>query len=401
MRRNVVVGIDIGTYQVKVMVCEKGEKQDAPRILGVGYAESRGLRHGYIIHQSDAIKSIRKAVRQAEQRSGVAVKNAFVSIGGVGVTSVVGSGGSIISRADSEISDFDVEKAVADSQDSLPTASISNRKIIHTIPLSYKIDGKEVLGRPNGMKGTKLEVKTLFVTCLENHLNELIQVVEDSGIEITDVMASPLAASFVTLNRSQKIAGCVLANIGSETVSIVVYENNIPISLEIFPIGSNDITNDIALGLQISIEEAEDLKMLQEDPNRRVSKKKLDEIILARLSDIFDLIDAHLKKINKNGLLPAGIVISGGGSNITTIEDMARAYLRLPSRVGSLACDISREECIPNNIDIKDATWAVAYGLCVFGLSADGDGVIRSGAGIRVLKDGSRKILGWFKQFLP
>jgi len=401
MKRNVVVGIDIGTYQVKVVVCERGDKQDVPRVLGVGYAESRGLRHGYIIHQSDAIKSIKRAVRQAEQRSGIPIKSAFISVGGIGVTSTVGAGSSVISRADSEITDLDVERAVTDSQEALPGTAINNRKVIHTIPLIYRIDGKEVLGRPHGMKGSKLEVKTLFVTCLENHLNELIQVVEDAGIDITDVMAAPLAASFVTLNRSQKIAGCVLANIGSETVSLVVYENNIPISLEVFPIGSNDITNDIALGLQVSIEEAEVLKMTQEDATRKISKKKLEEIILARLSDIFDLIDAHLKKIHKNGLLPAGIVITGGGSNIATIEDLAKAYLQLPSRVGTLVCDISREECIPNNVDIKDATWAVSYGLCVFGLSSEGDGVIRSGAGMKVIRDGSRKVTEWIKQFLP
>jgi len=401
MKRNVVVGIDIGTYQVKVMVCERGEKQDVPRVLGVGYAESRGLRHGYIIHQSDAVKSIRRAVRQAEQRSGITIKSAFISVGGVGLTSNVGTGSIAITRADSEITDYDVERAVTDSQESLPATAINNRKVIHTIPLMYRIDGKDVLGKPHSMKGVKLDVKTLFITCLENHLNELIQVVEDAGIDITDVIASPLAAGFVSLNRSQKIAGCVLANIGSETVSMVVYENNIPISLEVFPIGSNDITNDIALGLQVSIEEAEVLKMAQEDASRKISKKKLEEIILARLSDIFDLIDAHLKKIHKNGLLPAGIVITGGGSNIATIEDLAKAYLQLPSRVGTLVCDISREECIPNNVDIKEATWAVAYGLCVFGLSSEGDGVIRSGAGMKVLRDGGRKIVEWVKQFLP
>jgi len=401
MKRNFVVGIDIGTYQVKVMVCERGEKQDVPRVLGVGYAESRGLRHGYIIHQSDAVKSIRRAVRQAEQRSGITIKSAFISVGGVGLTSNVGTGSVAITRADSEITDYDVERAVTDSQESLPATAINNRKVIHTIPLMYRIDGKDVLGKPHSMKGVKLDVKTLFITCLENHLNELIQVVEDAGIDITDVIASPLAAGFVSLNRSQKIAGCVLANIGSETVSMVVYENNIPISLEVFPIGSNDITNDIALGLQVSIEEAEVLKMAQEDASRKISKKKLEEIILARLSDIFDLIDAHLKKIHKNGLLPAGIVITGGGSNIATIEDLAKAYLQLPSRVGTLVCDISREECIPNNVDIKEATWAVAYGLCVFGLSSEGDGVIRSGAGIKVLRDGGRKIVEWVKQFLP
>ena len=240
------------------------------------------------------------------------------------------------------------------------------------------------------MKGAKLEVRMLFVTCLEPHLNDLMQAIDDAGIDVIDVMASPIAASFVTLSKSQKIAGCVLANIGAETISIVVFENNIPISLEIFPIGSNDITNDIALGLKIPLEEAENIKIGSIGSNS-YPKKKLDEIIHARLSDMFELIENHLKKIGRNGLLPAGIFITGGGGSIGTIEDFAKVALKLPSRIASLGLGDQKNR-------IKDSTWAVAYGLCMRDLSKEDQKTLVVKGRMNETKE---KIFGWIKQFLP
>lgn len=393
-RSNIAVGIDIGTYQVKVVIAETAEN-DMPRILGVGVAESKGLRHGYIIHQSDAIQSIANAIAQAEKTSGIKVEKAFVAIGGIGLSHVISQGTVAISRADSEITELDVKKVIEISQQEIPAALSLNKKIIHAIPLSYKIDGQAVLGRPMGMKGMKLEVKTLFITCLEHHLNELIQAIEELGIEVADVMAAPIAASLVMLNKAQKMAGCVLTNIGSETVSIVVYENNIPISLEVFPIGSNDITNDIALGLKISLDEAEMVK-LGNPTVTSVPRKKLEEIMIARISDIFELIEAHLKKIGKSGLLPAGIIITGGGSGVVSIEELAKAYLRLPSKVGFLNTATNG-----NKVQIKDSSWSVAYGLCVLGLHADDGTTINTHPGKMLVKKTKNAMSRWIKQFLP
>lgn len=403
-RSKTVVGIDIGTYNIKVVVAEDNELNHAlPKILGIGYSESKGLRHGYIINQTDAVRSIQKAVRQAERSSGVKIKKAFLSIGGIGLSSYVSNGSVMVSRADSEITDLDIQKVLEESELQIPTALSTNRKIVHTIPLSYKIDNKESLGNPVGMKGIKIEAKILYVSSLEHHLSELISTVEDANIEIVDVMAAPLAASLVSLSKPEKIAGCVLTNIGSETVSIVVYEDDLPISLEVFPIGSNDITNDIALGLQIPLNEAELAKkdFIHHEISGKYSKKKLEEIITARLSDIFELIESHLKKIGKNGLLPAGIIITGGGSGVTTVEDLAKSYLKLPSKVTQLACSADLKECIGESVKMKDAHWAVAYGLCVFGLHSDNDTFIYSGHNKRFLKNIRAFILKWFKQFLP
>ncbi|MDD5153032.1 MAG: cell division protein FtsA [Candidatus Pacebacteria bacterium] len=283
-RKNIAVGIDIGTYQVKVVIAEANPK-GLPVVLGVGSAETKGLRHGYIIHIPDTAKSIRSAIDQAEKASGAKVTEAYLSVGGIGLGSILSHGSTTITKADLEITKLDIQRAIDSSETAIPQGSVLNRRIISVIPLSCKIDGKASLGYPEGARGTKLEVKTLFITCLERHFEDIIRAVEEAGVSVIDIVPAPIAASLVTLNKAQKTAGCVLANIGSETVSIVVCENNIPISLEVFPIGSNDITNDIALGLKIPLEEAEKVKL--GDGEGTYPKKRREEIIVARLSHIF------------------------------------------------------------------------------------------------------------------
>ncbi|HEU5114877.1 MAG TPA: cell division protein FtsA [Candidatus Paceibacterota bacterium] len=391
MRKHIAAGIDIGTYQVKVIVSESdpAEGDKLPRVIGTGIAESKGLRHGYIVNTRDVTKSVISAVAQAEKASGTKIKKAFISIGGISLQSVTSTGSVVISRGDAEVSQIDVDKATSVAERNIPASAMINRRIIHTVPLTYKIDGKPVFGRPLGMKGNKLEAKVLFITCLSQHLDDLIDSITDAGIEVLDIVASPIAGALVTLSKNQKVAGCLLANIGAETVSIVVYENNLPVSLEVFPIGSTDITNDIALGLKLPIEDAENLKRGTLS-NAQISKKKLDEIVGARLSDIFDLIEAHLKKIDRNGLLPAGIIITGGGSGIATIDDLAKASLKLPARIGHLGID--------GKGSIKDSTWSVAYGLTILGMGNEDtleQGLAKSGA------SAIKKIGDWFKQFLP
>lgn len=394
MNRNITTGIDIGTYQIKVVVAsyDGGDNSsDMPNIIGAGFAESKGMRHGYIMNHIDVIKSLKHAISQAEKTSGVKIKKAYLSLGGIGLSGVMSHGSIIISKANSEITDLDAKNIMTVAESEIPKSVSINKKIIQSIPISYKIDGKKILGRPVGMKGGKFEVKALFIMCLEHHINDLVEAVEKAGIEVLDIIPSPIAASLVNLTKTQKIAGCVLANIGSETVSIVVFENNTLISLEIFPIGGIDITNDIALGLKIPIEEAERLKLgAVFEP--QYSKKKLDEIILARLSDIFELVEAHLKKTGKSGLLPAGIILTGGGSGIEMIGDLAKNSLKLPSRVASVNFKRGGK-----SEQIKDASWSVAYGLCVWGLNQSNE----TSFGSKLSKVTRNKITSWIKQFLP
>ncbi len=230
--RNITVGIDIGTNQVKVVVAElvKEGSRNVTKILGTGMMESKGLRHGYIINSGDVTASIQTTVKQAEKTSGIKINKAYIAVGGIGLSGITSSSSTMIGRADSTVTELDIEKLSEICEQNISPNLIQNHRILHSIPLSYKIDGKPVLAKtPIDMKGTKLEVKMLFITCLEAHLNDLLEAVDQAGIEVVDCLASPIAASFVTLSKTQKIAGCVLANIGAETISIVVFENNIPI----------------------------------------------------------------------------------------------------------------------------------------------------------------------------
>lgn len=383
--KRIATGIDVGTHTTRVVIVEHSQGE-SPIIIGTGVAETRGLRHGYIINKNDAIRSIKSALLNAEKMAGLKIKNVFLSIGGISLESAVSHGTAIISRASGEVSEIDIKKSIEEAEENL--THIANRRIIYRTPLKYKLDNKEVLGNPIGMTGTKLDTKMFFITCLEQHLNDTVNTIEELGVEVDEVLPSPIAAATVALSKKQRSVGCALVNIGAETVSIAVYENDIPISMQIFPIGSTDITNDIALGLKIPLQEAEKIKL--SGPEGIYSKKKLDEIIEARLYDIFDLIEAHLKKIGRSGLLPAGIVLTGGGSGIATIEDLAKAVLRLPSSVAHPVISSGSKH------PVKDSTWLVAYGLAVYALNKPKDSSEENG-----FTDILETLKSWVRPFLP
>lgn len=392
MRRNFVASIDIGTQFIRVGVAESliESERPMPKMVGFGLSESRGLRHGCVTEKEAVLKCVGKALRTAEKNIGSKIKEVMLSVGSTGLGSVSTSAEIVISNANLEVGDFDLEKLVVECQNNIPPGASLNRRILHTIPISYKLDGKIVIGNPLGMKGSKIEMKCLFVTVLEKQLEDLIEILEELGVKVLDAIANPIASSLVLLSKQQKRAGCALINIGGETISMVVYENNLPISVEVFPLGSNNITNDIALGLKISLDEAEHVKLgaltLANYP-----RKKVEEIIEARLDDIFDHVESHLKKIGRSGILPAGIIFTGGGSGITDIETFAKDFLKLPAKIGLIP-----NENIKNNV-VKDSSWSSIYGLCLLGLGAqDQEEYLKE-----FVKKTTNKISRFFRQFLP
>ncbi|MDO8231661.1 MAG: cell division protein FtsA [bacterium] len=386
MKRRIATGIDIGTYQVKMVVTEeifdKRTSARQIRILGTGLAESKGLRHGYIVNTEEVSASIREAKRQAEAAARIPIQAAFLAIGGISLDEARAAGFAIISRADQEITALDIEKAGKAAREAAAPGFL-NRHVLHSIPVEYRIDGNKVLGDPLGMKGVRLEVDYLFVTCLSQHEEALSKAAEGADIEVIDRMASPLAGSYVLLDGDQKMKGCLLANIGAETVSIVVYDEGIPVSVKVFPIGSSHITDDIALGLRISLEEAERVK-LGKLSGQMYPRKKVDDLIETRLNMMFALIDKHLKSLGRRGPLPAGIIISGGGAGAGSISDIAKGSLKLPARLAEFR--------ISADTKIRDATWAVAYGLALWGLTGD----------VTAPKKSFHAFIGKFlQQFLP
>ncbi|MCC7469705.1 MAG: cell division protein FtsA [Bacteroidetes bacterium] len=353
MAKNVTVGIDIGTAMTKIMVVEHAKTRDKnmSRVIGTGSAPTKGLVKGFVQNQKELIRTIEQATREAEMSSGIKIRQATISIGGITLESKVSRGSSIISRADNEVTSFDIQKAIKDSEQNL---KVLNKHIIETIPVIYKLDTKEIYGKVEGLRGVKLEVTTLFINCSNQHLEDIVGAINAAGIDVVDVIASPIAASIASLDDRQKTAGCILIDIGNETTSVVVFEDGNIISLKVLPIGSNNITNDLALGLQISLEEAEGVKIGKISAD--VSQTRVDSIINTRLNEIFTIVQEFLKRMKRDERLPAGAIIIGGGANVKSIESVAKRILKLPSQMTGL-----------KSKKTLDPTWFIAYGLCVSG----------------------------------
>jgi cell division protein FtsA len=379
-RQILTVGIDLGTAITRCVVLSWAPESTTPETLAVVSLPTKGVRHGDIVNLADAANSIRQVAALASKEAGLEIKRATFSLGGTSLSAETGVGSAIISKSDGEVTAFDIKTALTSAEEGL---DLKNRRVIHSSPIAWKLDGKEMPQKPEGMHGIKLEVKILFVTCLSQHLDDLLSAAGEAGIEVVDVIPSSVAASSIALSDRQKAVGSMLANIGAETVSIAVFENAALIGLTVFPIGSTDITNDIALGFRVSLEEAEGIKT-GTIANNAYPKRKVDDIIEARLSDIFELVDGYLKKIKRSGLLPAGIVITGGGSGHALVESLSRDMLRLPSKIGA--------ESLLSQMKgpIRDSSWFVAFGLCFMARENQSETRQKSGGGVS----------GLFKEFL-
>ena len=364
---------------------EKGEKN--PKIIGVGETETRGVRHGYIVDSNLAVNSLKQALSIAEKSANIKIKRAYVAISGTTLRSNISAGMVVVSKADGEVTNLDVAKVLEDCEENL---NLSNRKIIQVSPVSFRLDGKDVLGRLEGMHGTKLEAKALFVTYSIQHLEDLLEVVEEAGVKTIDVIPSPIALSNLVLTERQKIVGVALVSIGDQTTSLAVFEDGLLISVQTFSIGSSDITNDIALGLKIPLETSERLK--QGVIDETISNKKLVEIIDARLSDIFELLDNHFKKIKRNGLLPAGVIFVGGGANIKGLEEASKSMLKLPSAIGTT--DLFNN----SKTKLRDSAWYTALGLLVTAPETDGYGESSLGSFFKDIKNAIKTSI---KQLMP
>lgn len=355
--QTIIVGIDVGTQKTRVLVSRLSKESPVPVVIGMGTSDTYGMRHGYIEDIGLTVKSIKRAVNDAEKQSGISIRKAYLSIGGATLSTIVGVGNTIASRSDGEVTNFDIEKAIKESENAL---TLANKRVLYSIPLEYKLDGKEVPGNPEGMRGVKLEVKALFVTGFTRHVDDLEAALLELGIEVQDIVPAPILLSRVALSSKQKAVGVGIVDIGAESLSLAVFENSRLSGLHIFSIGSNDITNDIALGLRVALEEAEHIK-LGVVTQANFPKKKIDDVVIARLGDMFELVQSYLKKMKRNELLPAGIILAGSGSLVPNSIETAKEYLKLPTKQIILTMQTEDRGVV------RDISWAVAYGACLYG----------------------------------
>jgi cell division protein FtsA len=343
----IVVGIDIGTTKVCTLVA-RVEGEHSLRILGVGIEPSAGIRKGSIVDIQAASQAIARSIEKAERTSGMEITSALVSLAGSHVSSVnsrgvVGISGRIIDQED-VFRALDAAQAVA-----IP----HNREIIHVIQRSFVVDGQDGIRMPVGMHGYRLEVEAHIITAAAATVENLRQCVEASGVQVTQFVLNPLASAEVVLSETERQMGAVVCDIGGGTTDMAIYIDGDIWHTMVLGIGGNHITSDIAHGLRLSISQAEEVKkqyghaLQSEIPDNEVfstrifgeehpvevGRKDLAMIIEARVEEIFDLVLQEIKRSGYDGLLPAGVVLTGGSSLLPGIRTLASNVLGLPVRV--------------------------------------------------------------------
>jgi len=391
--RNSITGIDIGTHTTKVVVAEQG-RNGVPKLIGCGSSKTNGMRHGYTTSVAKTTDSIRQAIAKAEKSAKQKIRRAYISLGAQSLSTDVVHVTIAISKGDGEVTPLDIDKLIEKAENTLLKEK-KNRHIMHSLPMTYYLDGKEIHGRPLGLYGDKLEAHVLFVSTFSHHFDDIVQSANDAGIDVLDVVAAPVAQAIPLLSEKQKTVGVGLVDIGDEITHITIYENDTLIGIKTLPVGVSDVVNDIALGLQVSLEDAESLfKELGVGAGRMSAQdKKIASIAEARTSEIFEMINGYLKKMRREALLPAGIIVAGGGAHIYNIKDTAKEELQLPVHIMD---DVQ----IPSqNTNCSGSSWLTAYGLCF--LESDADPFLQTNA---ITKVGSqiKKMIGSFlHHFMP
>ena len=379
--RDIITGIDIGTATIKVAVVERKENNTGLNILSLTQKKSEGMRRGFIIETTEIAQALRETIITAERNAGVAIERAYLSVQGIGLSAQKTKSGVIpISKADGELTELDIKRAVEKCEEALGS-SLTNKKIVHQFQTMIRVDGAPVFGRAIGMRGAKFDAETIFILCLSQHLSDFAKVLEDNNITLDDIVAGPIASSLASSTREEREVGCAILNIGSATTSLVVYEERVPIAVEVFPLGSSRITYDLSIGLQTTLEEAEQTKLSYGKETNNASKKKQENIIESRLNDIFEFTENHLKKINRSGLLPAGIILTGGGASLLEVTDFAKNALKLPAKVGSMPVGKNYFLSITGNTSslreqaITNSEWSTALGLFIHWLTDNSEGL--------------------------
>lgn len=413
-KEQIFIGLDVGSSLIRVVVGKQESELGNPSIIGVGEAQSAGIRRGVIVDIDEAVSSIAEALEKAERMTGLTLDHAVVSVGGAQITSLESHGVVAVARADGEITESDVVRVVDASQAiSIPP----NREILHVIPKNFTVDGQRGIKDPVGMSGIRLEVDTNIIQAAVPFIKNLTKCILQAGLEIDDLVLAPLACAQAVLTKKQKELGVAVVDLGGGTTSLVVFEEGDLLLANILPVGAMHLTNDLAIGLRTSVDTAEkiklqygqaearevkkdteiDLSKIDKQEEGRVAIRHIAEIIEARLEEIFDLVNKQLRAIGRDGQLPAGIVFTGGGAKLPGLVDLAKKQLRLPVSVGlpsagSVVVD-----------RVNDPSFATGVGLVLWAhefLLGKSHAVNKFAR--KVLEnDTVNKLRKWFKSFLP
>ncbi|MBU1126651.1 MAG: cell division protein FtsA [Patescibacteria group bacterium] len=418
MADEIITGLDIGSSRIRVVVGQPMPVEDNKNqlhIIGAVDVASSGIHKGSISSMEDAVSSISKALERAERMTGVALNHAWVSIAGQHILVQESKGVIGVSRPDGEIQENDVERAIEAAR---TVVTPSNYDILHVIPKSFTVDGQHGVKDPVGMSGIRLEVDAVIIQTLSSHIKNLTKSVYRTGLEIDDLVFSPLAAAEAVLTQRQKELGVCVIDIGASTTSIAVYEEGDILHTAVLPIGGDHITNDIAIGLRTSLEVAEEVKKemgsaIPDDVDRKeqrslkefgsaeddpVKTRFISEIIEARAEEIFESIDDELRKIDRSGMLPVGAVLTGSSMQLPGMLDVAKRVLRLPAQIGT---PLGVSSVID---EVANPGYATAIGLVVWGFNISNTSHKRFGFKLpefKALGQITNKAKEWIKRLVP
>jgi len=405
---NIVVGLDIGTTKICVVVGQKNEFGTVD-ILGVGKAPSTGLRKGVVINIDATVESIRQAIKEAEKMCGFQIKNATVGIAGGHIKSFNSRG--IIAVKNREVTKKDVERVIESaSAVDIPIGS----EVLHVIPQQFILDGQSEIKDPIGMRGVRLEVDVHIVTGAVTSAQNIMKSCERTGISVNDIVLEQLASSEAVLNEDEKEIGVCLIDGGGGTTDMIVFKKGAIHHTAVLQLGGNNFTRDLSIGLNTPESEAERIKKLygcvwldkiMEDdyvdvpsvggrPPRKISRAVLTQILQARAEEIFQMFLGELQKNDLLELLGGGVVLTGGISNFEGIEELASSIFELPVRVGK-----------PLNIGglvdiVNDPIYATGVGLAIYAAKNNFKGEkISKGSDEKVFNKVLERMKNWFSEF--
>ncbi len=407
-----VVGIDVGTTKVCTIVGEVREEDI--HVVGLGVEPSRGMQKGVVTDMNALTAAISSSVHKAERSSGYAIGRAFVSMAGSQISSINSRGVAGIAGART-VQREDVERALVNAR---AIAIPHNREVLHVIPRTYKLDDADGIRSPLGMHGFRLEVEAHIITASTTTIQNLQKCVESTGVYVDRFILNPLASGDVVLTPTERQMGVMVVDIGGGTTDLAIFVDSVVWYVAVLPVAGWHITNDVAHGLRLPFDLAEAVKLQYGHANSRevdsleafpvqpfgeelpskVQRRDMAQIIEARVEEIFDLVLQEAKRSGYDGLIPAGIVLTGGSALLPGIREVAARATRMPVR-------LAQPEKITGMADsLHSPSFSTSVGLLRLGLAMDQEERQRAALDGRTPRGGPSplsKMLGVFKRFLP
>ncbi len=423
MKDHLIVGIDLGSSAIRLAVGQivtGADKRESLSIIGAIEVPSQGISKGSINSLEDVISAISASLEQVERQIGLPVSEVYVSIGGMHMMVQPAKGVIGVSRPDGEIREEDIQRALESAR---ALVNPANYDVIHILPKKFVVDGQSGVKDPVGMQGIRLEVEAHIIQGFSAHVRNLTKAVFRTGLEVRELVFSPLASAEAVTTARQREVGTVVVNVGASTTSIAIYEEGDLLHAAVFPLGADHITSDIAIGLRTSLDVAEHIKRhyasayaepmsrfeeinlreLGADHTEMVSRRFVSDIAQARAEELFERVEKELKKVERSGMLPAGAVLTGGGIKLSGMSDIARQVLRLPVSIGA-ATSVST----PLVELSQDPAFSTSIGLVLWGYGSEREGYTPTGKGgsysnkgSQMVKKMSEPLKKIFKSFLP